>query len=171
MSRYRVGVLLYFYSKDGRILLIRRRKAPNLGLWCAVGGKLEMSEGESPAECARREALEEVGVSIEDSDLRLRCMLSEKDYEGTGHWLMFVYEIRDLLDTLPAEIDEGEFAFFPISELESLEMPPLDKRLLLECFANPSASEFHSIHVGDASGGGSPAYAIEESIGGSGNPL
>ena len=60
-SRFRIGVLLYFRDEKGRILLICRKRPPNRGLWCPVGGKLEMATGESPYECAAREAAEEVG--------------------------------------------------------------------------------------------------------------
>lgn len=141
-SRYRIGVLLYFQSEAGQILLIRRRKRPNKGKWCAVGGKLEMETGESPFECAIREAGEEVGVTLSDSDLAMRCILSEENYEGTGHWLMFLFEVRKRLVSLPEAIDEGEFGFFELTELANLEMPPLDRSILLGRILNPSAVSF-----------------------------
>ncbi len=131
-SRFRIGTLLYFRDESGRLLLIRRKRPPNLGLWCAVGGKLEMPTGESPYECAIREAAEEVGVSLRSSDLALRCVLSEKDYEGTGHWLMFVFQVTRPLVALPAQIEEGEFRFFDSEELEAAEMPSLDRQILFE---------------------------------------
>ncbi|MDQ8186458.1 NUDIX domain-containing protein [Pelagicoccus sp. SDUM812002] len=129
-SRFRIGTLLYFSDEADRLLLIRRKRPPNLGLWCAVGGKLEMPTGESPYECAIREAAEEVGVSLRASDLGLRCLLSEKDYEETGHWLMFVYQVRVPLRALPPRMEEGEFRFFDRTELEGVEMPALDRQIL-----------------------------------------
>ncbi|MBK1879243.1 NUDIX domain-containing protein [Pelagicoccus mobilis] len=131
-SRYRIGTLLYFQDEGGRLLLINRKRPPNLGAWCAVGGKLEMSTGESPYECAVREAAEEIGVELVASDLALRSILSEKDYEGTGHWLMFVFQVLRPLADLPAEIEEGEFRFFDRRELSGLNIPSLDRQILFE---------------------------------------
>lgn len=166
MSRYRIGVLLYFRSDDGRLLLIQRSKSPNAGLWCAVGGKLEMETGESPVECGRREAQEEVGIEVEDSDLLLRCMLSEKNYEGTGHWLMFVYEIRKKLSVLPVSIEEGVFKFFDMESLRDLKMPPLDKEILLDIILGRDLAEFHSLHVKEEMQFNPASFIIEEAIGG-----
>lgn len=165
MSRYRVGVLLYFRSVEDQLLLIQRKRAPNAGLWCAVGGKLEMHTGESPAECARREALEEIGIELEDSDLSLRCMLSEKDYEETGHWLMFVYEIKKRLSDLPNEIQEGRFKFFNIEDLESLDMPWLDKLILRDKLIDPNGDLFHAIHATCGKANDPGTVIVEESIG------
>ena len=101
-----------------------------------------MDTGESPFECAIREAFEEVGVSLEEEDLALRCMLSERNYEGTGHWLMFLFEVRKRLRALPAPIDEGEFGFFDLKEFPDLEMPPLDRKIALERILNSDAVEY-----------------------------
>ncbi|MBA4790322.1 MAG: NUDIX hydrolase [Rhizobiales bacterium] len=49
--------------RDGRVLLARRGFAPGLGLWSLPGGRVE--PGETLAEAAAREVMEEVGVSAE----------------------------------------------------------------------------------------------------------
>lgn len=165
MNRYRIGVLLYFRSNDGSLLLIRRSKAPNKNLWCAIGGKLEMDTGESPFECARREAMEEVGMEIADSDLSLRCILSEVDYEGTGHWLMFIFEVGKRLSRLPANIEEGEFGFFAKSELPILDMPALDKRILVERILASERRGIDSIHAGLGSADDPSRMEIQGTIG------
>lgn len=90
-----------------------------------------MPKGESPFECACREAGEEVGVTLESEDLTLRCILSEKDYEGTGHWLMFVFQVLVPLEVLPRSIDEGDFRFFELGELDSVQMPEMDREILV----------------------------------------
>lgn len=156
-SRFRIGTLLYFRDELGRLLLIRRKRPPNLGLWCAVGGKLEMATGESPYECAVREAAEEVGVELETRDLALRCILSEKDYEGTGHWLMFVYQVTAPLKSLPRQIEEGEFRFFERVALEGASMPELDRRILFERIFQDEKS----LHLLRSDGATSPL--VEES--------
>jgi ADP-ribose pyrophosphatase YjhB (NUDIX family) len=48
---------------DGdRVLLIKRGREPNIGLWTLPGGRIE--PGETPKECARRELREELGVTV-----------------------------------------------------------------------------------------------------------
>ena len=89
-----------------------------------------MSIGESPFECARRETCEELGLEITDDDLRLFGYVSEKNYEGDSHWLMFLFEVLPCLETLPAEISEGQFGFYHRSEINSLHIPPTDHQLV-----------------------------------------
>ena len=84
-------------DEAGRLLLIQRTKAPNLGCWSPIGGKLEMGVGESPFECAVRETFEETGVHVATEDLHLFGMISEKGYEGQSHWLMFLFDCRHQL--------------------------------------------------------------------------
>ena len=45
---YRIAVLCYVYDDDGRVLLLHRAQSPNLGMYSPIGGKLEVSIGESP---------------------------------------------------------------------------------------------------------------------------
>ncbi len=169
-NRYRIGVLLYFRSEEGRILLIRRSKRPNIGLWCAVGGKLEMESGESPFECAKREAGEEVGIELSDSDLSLRCMLSEENYEGTGHWLMFLFEVHKRLPELPENIEEGIFGFFDVEELPALEMPPLDRSILLERILDQDAADFHVLRATEGVERFPERLKVEDSVRATGRP-
>ena len=58
---YLLGTLVYAL-RDNDVLVMRRNKEPNLGLWIAPGGKVEI--GESPYETARREMLEETGLVV-----------------------------------------------------------------------------------------------------------
>lgn len=56
-----MGVLV---MRDGRVLLGKRQGAHGAGYYAAPGGHVEL--GDSLAETARREALEECGLEIED---------------------------------------------------------------------------------------------------------
>lgn len=127
---FRISVLLFIRDCRDRLLLIKRRKAPNLGCWSPPGGKLEMPLGESPFECVRREAQEELGLTLTDQDLHLWGYIAEKNFEGNGHWLMFLFDCKHILDGLPAAIDEGHFAFFSRAEIDALAIPDTDRTLL-----------------------------------------
>lgn len=127
---FKISCLLFFRDPSDRILLIKRNRAPNLGCWSPPGGKLEMSQGESPFECAKREALEEVELTLSDSDLNLFGYVSEKCYEGDSHWLMFLFDCHLVVNYLPKRIDEGRFKFFSRAEIEELPIPLSDHELV-----------------------------------------
>jgi ADP-ribose pyrophosphatase YjhB (NUDIX family) len=59
-----VGVVIW---RDDRVLLIQRGKAPRQGQWSLPGGAQEL--GETVAEAARREVLEETGLQITEPQL------------------------------------------------------------------------------------------------------
>ena len=55
-----VGVIVF---RDHDVLLIQRNKEPNKGQWSIPGGRQML--GETTAEAARRELLEETGVKVD----------------------------------------------------------------------------------------------------------
>ena len=79
---FKISCLLFIRNSSGHILLIKRKKPPNIDTWSPPGGKLEMTTGESPYECAKREAYEETRLNLCDQDLNLFGYVSEKSYEG-----------------------------------------------------------------------------------------
>lgn len=127
---FKISALAFVRNPAGEHLLIERRKAPNLGCWSPIGGKLDMSVGESPYECARREIMEEIALPLEDTDLHCFGYISEKSYEGAGHWLMFLFNCLQTIDQLPEEIDEGRFRFFSRERIDELQIPETDRSLL-----------------------------------------
>jgi len=128
--QFKISCLLFLRDDSGRILLIKRRKSPNKGTWSPPGGKLEMSIGESPYECARREAFEETRLKLSDKDLRMFGYVSEKSYECNGHWLMFLFDCSINLKELPEAINEGNFQFFERQEIDGLNIPATDHNLV-----------------------------------------
>ena len=92
--------------------MIKRKKPPNKNCWSPIGGKLDMENGESPYECAIRETREEINLKLNHNDLKCFGYISEKNYEGMGHWLMFLFKSMVNIETTPKAIDEGEFDFF-----------------------------------------------------------
>jgi 8-oxo-dGTP diphosphatase len=127
---YRLACLCDLRDRDGRILLLRRRKEPNLGLCSPIGGKLDMATGESPAQCAQREIREEAGLEIPISRLHLGGLISETAYEGRGHWLLFYYRVLGPVHVEPHDIREGRLEWFTFDELDSLPLPETDRRII-----------------------------------------
>ncbi|MBS0188690.1 MAG: NUDIX domain-containing protein, partial [Planctomycetes bacterium] len=79
---YRLACLCDLRDKDGRLLLLKRAKAPNMGLVSPIGGKLDVATGESPARCAQREIEEESGIHVPIERLHLTGLISESSFEG-----------------------------------------------------------------------------------------
>jgi 8-oxo-dGTP diphosphatase len=140
---FKISTLVFVKNTLEQHLLIQREKSPNKGCWSPIGGKLNMLIGESPYECARRETHEEIGLRLADSDLRCFGYISEKSYEGAGHWLMFLFDCHRALAQLPDTIDEGRFQFFTRAAVDSLAIPETDRTLLW-----PYYDQFHKGFVG-----------------------
>jgi 8-oxo-dGTP diphosphatase len=131
---YQVATLLYCFDHADRVLLIERTREPNLGLWSPPGGKVEISEGESPYATAQREGQEELGLSFQWSELHLTGIVSEHGYGGVAHWLMFLFELKMRLEKLPPVHAEGRFGFFRRGDLEGLRLPDSDREKIWPLF-------------------------------------
>ena len=130
---YRMAVLCYLWTEDDRLLLLHRRKHPNPGRYSPIGGKMEIAEGETPHECAKREIFEEAGIEIGDEHLRMTALVAEKAYQGQMHWMLFCFEVTRRIDPseLPrSEFDEGTLEWVPVDEVENLNLPETDQRIL-----------------------------------------
>lgn len=123
---YKISTLLYAFNARDEVLLMERAREPNRGLWSPFGGKLHTDAGESPYQCACREAAEEAGLSLTPKDLHLFGIVSEVGYQGQAHWLMFLFEIKTQIEKLPPRHEEGQFGFFPRESLASLPLPRTD---------------------------------------------
>jgi 8-oxo-dGTP diphosphatase len=140
---FKISALIFIRNAAGEHLLIQRVKAPNKGCWSPIGGKLDMQLGESPYECARREAEEEVGLKLADQDLHCFGYISEKSYEGASHWLMFLFDCRISTNSLPSAIDEGHFEFFSREAIDQLNIPATDHTLVWPYF-----DQYHESFIG-----------------------
>lgn len=127
---YRIACLCDLRDAAGRVLLLRRLKAPNQGLCSPIGGKLHVDEGESPAQCAQREILEEAGLSVPIERLHLIGLVSECAFEHRGHWLMFVYRVLGPVDVEPHDMREGRLDWFAPAEVDGLPLPETDRKII-----------------------------------------
>ena len=131
---HKIATLLYCFNERDEVLLMQRAQEPNRGLWSPCGGKLHTEAGESPHACAGREAREELGAVLEPADLHLTGLVSEHGYAGQAHWLMFLFEVKRRLKTLPPPHREGMFQFFPPGALASLKLPKTDREQIWPLF-------------------------------------
>jgi 8-oxo-dGTP diphosphatase len=113
---------------------MRRAHEPNVGLWSPPGGKLHTAEGESPHACACREAAEEIGIKLAPYEAHLTGIITETGYQGTAHWLMFLFEITTKLQTLPPAHREGSFAFHSRDAINLLPLPATDREMIWPLF-------------------------------------
>jgi ADP-ribose pyrophosphatase YjhB (NUDIX family) len=123
MSGARVLATLVYAIHEDEVLLHRRVKDPNNGLWVAPGGKLEPDE--SPTECAVREMHEETGLKIEDPVLR--GIMTEVSPRPDYQWLTFIFAATRWSGTLAPAPGIGEFRWIGTAEVFALPIPQTDR--------------------------------------------
>jgi 8-oxo-dGTP diphosphatase len=147
---YKIATLVDLRDADGRVLLLRRSKSPNQGLCSPIGGKLEMHTGESPAQCAQRETLEEVGLDLPISRYHLLGIISERAYEGRAHWLIFYYRVLGTVEVEPRTTPDGTLEWFRFDQLADLPLPDTDRRIIWPLVAKHDTLDrpgFFSLHI------------------------
>ncbi len=120
----RIETVLVYALRDREVLLLRRNKEPNLGLWIAPGGKIEINE--SPHQAARREFAEETGLSAVDMAWRGLCV--EVSPLPEWQWLLFIYVTRQFTGDLRPDLREGELAWVSLDTyFRDLPIPQADR--------------------------------------------
>jgi 8-oxo-dGTP diphosphatase len=104
------------------VLLVRRGRQPNCGVWSLPGGKLEI--GETAADAARREVFEETGLRC-----RLGAVVGINDviHRGatgriTHHYLIAVFAATAPQGDALAGDDAQDVRFVALSELDGFDL-------------------------------------------------
>jgi ADP-ribose pyrophosphatase YjhB (NUDIX family) len=108
--------------EDGALLLVRRGRGPNVGLWAIPGGKIDF--GESMPAAAVREVKEETGLEIE-----LEEVVWVGDAMGPGdppawHYTLVDYRARVVGGALVAGDDAREVVWVPLDRVLNLPVTP-----------------------------------------------
>jgi len=130
---YKIAVLCYLYDAEGCVLMLHRRKQPNAGMYSPIGGKLEMTEGEGPHDCAVREIFEEAGLRVDPDDVRLMGIVSERAYEGQTHWLIFLFELLRPVgraEVHAMDFEEGRLEWVDVQRVHELAIPETDRKFM-----------------------------------------
>ena len=122
--------------EDGRVLLIKRGKAPLLGEWSIPGGMLEL--GETLREGAEREALEETGLVVQATDLlgvfdRIVPAGEVSGSSNTGplyHYVLIDFLCQRISGAVLASGDATEARWFTPAELSGLTLPSDTQKVL-----------------------------------------
>ncbi len=112
MGRPLVGVGVVFV-REGRVFLARRQGAHGDNTWASAGGHLEW--GETLEECARREALEELGVTV--AGLQFLCISNIIAYDRHYVDVEFLGDIGGQEPQLTEPEAFSEFGWFPLDDL------------------------------------------------------
>ena len=103
--------------RDGKVLLIRRGKAPAFGEWAIPGGSVEL--GETLKQAVEREIHEETGLTVRAGEV---CYVFDGVKRDSDGRVQFHYVIVDHLanyvagDPVPSS-DAAEAAWFSAAEL------------------------------------------------------
>ena len=118
---------LCYLIKDNKYLMLHRTKKGhdiNAGKYIGVGGHVE--EGESPADCIRREIYEETGFTA--GNITARGFITFVMGDVTEH--TFLYTCDDFTGEMRNECDEGELRWVDIDKVLELNLWEGDKVFL-----------------------------------------
>ena len=110
--------VLCFLERDGRFLLLHRRRSPNAGMWNAIGGKIE--PGEDPFAACIREVREETGLVISGPKLRALLVITVRETEEL--WVIYVFRAPAPVGEVSAS-EEGDLRWVDAGEILALRTP------------------------------------------------
>ncbi len=112
-----VGALIV---ENGRVVLIKRGKAPLMGEWSIPGGMLEL--GETLRQGAEREALEETGLVIHATELLgvFDRVVPDAERKIVYHYVLIDFLCERISGELLAGADADDARWFTPEELAKL---------------------------------------------------
>jgi 8-oxo-dGTP diphosphatase len=119
--------------RGDHVLLIKRGKAPRLGEWSIPGGHVEW--GETTAQAAMREVMEETGIEAVALDLIEIIDAIGPGSPPQGHYVLVDYLGRWVSGEPRAGCDAAEAKFVPLSDLAEFQLWDVTHRVILKAAA------------------------------------
>jgi mutator protein MutT len=118
---------------DGRVLLVRRAKAPLLGRWSIPGGTVEL--GETLEDALVREMTEETGLEVEPVEvLTVFDRIEREEGDVVFHYVIVDYLCRHVSGSAHAGSDAAEVRWAGPEELERFDLTPKALEVVTEAF-------------------------------------
>jgi 8-oxo-dGTP diphosphatase len=116
--------------EGGRVLLIKRGKAPLLGEWSIPGGMLEL--GETLRQGAEREALEETGLVVRATNLLgvFDRIVPDETQRTLYHYVLIDFLCQEISGDMHAGGDASDARWFTRADLSDLSLPEETLKIL-----------------------------------------
>jgi ADP-ribose pyrophosphatase YjhB (NUDIX family) len=108
--------------EDRKLLVVKRGREPNRGLWAIPGGKVGW--GETLVSAVRREVAEETGLLVEVGEVVWAGEAMASGVDPAYHYALVDFEARVVGGSLRAGDDADEAAFVDLAEARSLPLTP-----------------------------------------------
>jgi 8-oxo-dGTP diphosphatase len=107
---------------EGRVLLVKRGRPPGVGKWSLPGGLVDL--GESTADAARREVVEECGIDVRVEGVAGMVERIIRDDAGRVryHYVLIDYLAYPESDAICAGTDAAEVRWVPAEHVHSLDV-------------------------------------------------
>lgn len=121
------AVMVLATDDDGRVLLVERAFAPGKGKLCLPGGFMDL--GETPEECARRELLEETGLTAVSMELAG----SDTDNTDYGGVALYIFRADGLRGEPTPGDDASQVYWLRPGEIPALAFAAHDRAISSAC--------------------------------------
>ena len=127
-----IGIVLL---RGDKILLIKRGRPPGQGAWSLPGGKQEL--GETAEACARRELLEETGLTT--GPLTFIAHVDSIHHDAAGrieyHYTILDFAARYISGDATAGDDVTDIAWARPDEFDAYNLWPAAREVILKAFS------------------------------------